>query len=116
MKGGLLRPTVVFEGLADVTFHIGRHGTGAIVVLVVTLAGIDMDEVVLDGTLHSSWHIVIDRREIDGHTDGLVLAEQRTAFTLHLRIVQIDTVGVYPVFGFITGENTVEAVLTKGAD
>ena len=53
---GLLCPTVGFEGLADVTFHIGRHGTGAVVVLVITLAGIDMDEVVLDGTLHRNRH------------------------------------------------------------
>ena len=27
MEGGLLGPAVGFEGLADVTLHIGRHGT-----------------------------------------------------------------------------------------
>ena len=32
MEGGLLRPAVGFEGLTDVTLHIGRHGTRVIVV------------------------------------------------------------------------------------
>ena len=91
---GFMRPAIVLEGLADVTLHIGRHGTGAVVVLVITLAGIDMDEVVLDGTLHPSWHVVIDGGESDGHTDGVVFGKQRTALTLHLGIVQVDTIGV----------------------
>ena len=91
---GGLGPTIVLEGLADVTLHIGRHGTGAVVVFVIPLAGIDMDKVVLDGTLHPSWHVVIDGGESDGHTDGFVFGIQRTALTLHLGIVQVDTIGV----------------------
>ena len=91
---GGLGPTVGFEGLADVTLHIGRHGTGAVVVLVIPLAGIDMDKVVLDGTLHPSWHVVIDGGEADGHADRFVFGKQRTALTLHLGIVQVDTIGV----------------------
>ena len=75
---GLLCPAVVFESLADVAFHIGRHGTGAIVVFVVTFAGIDMDEVVLDSTLHTARHIIIDSGDTNRHADGLVLAKQRT--------------------------------------
>ena len=113
---GLLCPAVVFESLADVAFHIRRHGTGAIVVLVITLAGIDMDEVVLDGTLHTARHIIIDSGDTNRHADGLVLAEQRTILTLHLWVVQVDTVGIYPVFRFVTGKDTMETVLTKGAD
>ena len=34
---GFLGPAVSFEGLADVTLHIGCHGTGAVVVLVIPL-------------------------------------------------------------------------------
>ena len=113
---GFLRPAIVLEGLADVTLHIGRHGTGAVVVLVITLAGIDMDEVVLDGTLHPSWHVVIDGGEADGHADRFVFGKQRTALTLHLGIVQVDTVGVKSVLGLVTGEQAVKAMLTKGAD
>ena len=116
MESGLLRPTVGFEGLADVTLYIGRHGTRTIVVFIVALAGIDMDEVILDGTLHPARHVVIDGKKSDGHADRLILAEQRTTFTLHLRIVQVDTVGINSVFGLVTNKNTVEAVLTKGAD
>ena len=79
-KLGFLGPAVVLDDLADVTLHIGRHGPGAVVVLVVTLAGIDMDEMVLDGTLNTTWHIIIDGGEADGHADGVVFGKQRTAF------------------------------------
>lgn len=109
-------PAVVLDDLADVTLHIGRHGTDAVVVLVVALAGIDMDEMVLDGTLHPSRHVVINGGESDGHADGFVFGKQRTALTLHLGIVQVDTVGVKSVLGFVTGEQAVKAMLTKGAD
>ena len=115
-EDGFLRPTVVFEGLANVALHIWRHRTGAVVIFVVAFAGIDMDEVVLDGALHPARHVIIDSRETDGHTDGFVFAEQGTILTLHLRIVQINTVGIDPVFWFITGENTMETVLTKRTD
>ena len=116
VEGGFLRPAVGFEGLTDITLHIWRHGTGAVVVLVIAFAGIDMDEVVLDGTLHTARHVIIDSEEPDGHADGFILAEQRTIFTLHLRIVQVDTICINSVFGFVTGKNTMEAVFTKGAD
>ena len=75
-----------------------------------------MDEMVLDGTLNTTWHIIIDSRKADGHTDRFVFGKQRTALTLHLGIVQVDTVGVKSVFGFVTGEQAVKAMLTKGAD
>ena len=75
-----------------------------------------MDEMVLDGTLNTTWHIIIDSRKADGHTDRFVFGKQRTALTLHLGIVQVDTVGVKSVFGLVTGEQAVKAMLTKGAD
>ena len=75
-----------------------------------------MDEMVLDGTLNTTWHIIIDSRKADGHTDRFVFGKQRTALTLHLGIVQVDTVGVKSVFGHVTGEQAVKAMLTKGAD
>ena len=93
-EGGLLRPTIAFEGLANVAFHIRCHRTSAVVIFVVAFAGIDMDEVVLDGALHPSRHIVIHGRKANRHANGLVLAEQRTTFTLHLWIIQVDTVGI----------------------
>ena len=116
MEGRLLGPAVVFDGLADVAFYIGCHGAGAVVVFVVTLARIDMDEVVLDGTLNTTWHIIIDGGETDGHADRFVFGKQRTALTLHLGIVQVDTVGVKSILRFITGEQAVKTMLTKGTD
>ena len=74
-KLGLLGPAVVFDGLTDVALDIRCHGAGAVVVLVVTFAGINMDEMVLDGTLDTTRHIVVDGGEADRHTDGLILAE-----------------------------------------
>lgn len=73
-------------------------------VLVVALAGVDINKVVLDGTLHTAWHIVIDRRQLDRHADDLVFAKQGTTFTLHLRIAEIDTGDIETVLGLVTGE------------
>lgn len=115
-KLGFLGPAVVLDDLADVTLYIGRHGTGAVVIFVIALTGIDMDEVILDVTLNPTRHIVIDGGESDRHADRLIFAKQRTAFTLHLGIVQVDTVGVKSVLGFVTGEQAVQAMLTKGVD
>lgn len=74
-EGGFLRPTVVFEGLANVALHIWRHRTGAVVIFVVAFAGINVNEMVFNSTFHPSWHIVIDCGETDGHADGLVFGE-----------------------------------------
>ena len=93
-EGGFLCPTIIFEGLANVALHIRRHRTGAVVIFVVAFAGINMDEVVLDGTLHPSWHVVIDSREANGHANGLVFTKQWATFTLHLWIIQVDTIGI----------------------
>ena len=93
-EGGFLCPTIIFEGLANVALHIRRHRTGAVVIFVVAFAGINMDEVVLDGTFHPSWHVVIDSREANGHANGLVFTKQWATFTLHLWIIQVDTVGI----------------------
>ena len=93
-EGGFLRPTVVFEGLANVALHIWRHRTDAVMVFVIAFAGIDVNEMVLDGALHPSWHIVIDRREANGHANGLVFTKQWATFTLHLWIIQVDTIGI----------------------
>ena len=60
-------------------------------VLVIALAGVDNNQVVLDGALHTAWHVVIDSRQFDGHADDLVFAKQGTALTLHLRIAEVDT-------------------------
>ena len=93
-EGGFLCPTIIFESLTNVALHIRRHRTGAVVIFVVAFAGINMDEVVLDGTFHPSWHVVIDSREANGHANGLVFTKQWATFTLHLWIIQVDTIGI----------------------
>ena len=47
-------PAVVAEGLADIALDIGSEGAGTVVILVVAFAGVDIDEVVLDGTFHTA--------------------------------------------------------------
>ena len=113
MEGGLLGPAVVFEGLADVALHIGREGTSAVVVFIVALAGIDMNKVVLDGALDAAWHVVIHGGESEGHADGLVIAEPRTTFALHLRISKVDALHEHSVLWRISTEDTMKTVFAK---
>ena len=82
-------------------------------VFVIALTGIDMNKVVLDSALDAAWHVVIDGGESDGHADGLIIAKPRTTFTLHLRIVKVDTLNEHPVLRGINTKNTVKTVLTK---
>ena len=104
VESRFLCPTVGFEGLADVTLHIGRHRTRTVVVLVIALAGIDIYEVVLDGALYSSRHIVIHGRKANRHANWLILTEQRTTLTLHLWVAEVNTEDIQAILGFITGE------------
>jgi hypothetical protein len=103
-ESGFLCPTVVFQSLTDIAFYVRGERAGAVVVFVVALAGVDINQVVLDGTLHTAWHVVIDRRQFDRHADDLVFAEQGTAFTLHLRIAKVDAGDIEALLGFVTGE------------
>lgn len=112
-EGGGLRPAVVVEGAADVGLNLGWEGTGAVVVLVVALAGIDADEMAFDGLLDAAGHVVIDGGEADGHADGLVPAEEGAVGTLHLRAVEVDAVDKQAVGGHIAGEDAVQAVLAQ---
>ena len=114
-KIGFLSPAEVFDGQTDVALNIGRHWTGAIVILVVAFAGVDIDEVVLDGTLYTTGHIVIDRGESDWQTNGLIMTVLWTIFSLHLGVKQVDTGDIDSILGFITGKNAMEAMLTKRA-
>ena len=82
-------------------------------VFVVTLAGIDMNKVVLDGALDAAWHVVIHGGESEGHADGLVIAEPRTTFALHLRISKVDALHEHSVLWRISTEDTMKTVLTK---
>ena len=82
-------------------------------VFVVALAGVDMNKVVLDSALDAAWHVVIHGGESDGHTDGLVIAEPRTTFTLHLRIVKVDALNEHSVLRRISTEDTMKTVFTK---
>ena len=112
-EGGLLVPAVVLEGLTDVALDIGREGTSAVVVFVIALTGIDMNKVVLDGALDAAWHVVIHGGESEGHADGLVIAEPRTTFALHLRISKVDALHEHSVLRRISTENTMKTVFPK---
>ena len=103
----LFCPAVPLEGLSDVAFNIRCEGTGAVVVFVVALAGVDVDEMVLDGPLNTSRHVVVDGGEACRHAYRLVVAEQRTVGTLHLGIVEVDAVDVNPVIRRVTAEDAV---------
>ncbi len=109
---GLFGPAVSLDGVADVLFHVGSHGTGAIMVFVVAFTGVDVDEMVLDGALDAAWHVIIDGGESDGHADRLVLAEHGTIRTLHRGVVEIDAKDVNPVIWRIFAENAVQAMFT----
>ena len=60
IEDGLGFPAVGLDGFADDLLYVGGDGAGAVVVLIVSLTGIDVDEVILDGTLDAAWHIIID--------------------------------------------------------
>ena len=115
-EGGLLKPAAFLEGLEHVALDVGSQRAGTVVILVATLAGIDIDEMVLDGTLQTAWHIVIDSGEAVGHANGFVLAKQWTVFALHLGVTEVDAGGVEPFRWFVVAENAVEAVHTQRAD
>ena len=114
-KTGFACPAIRLEGLSDITLDVGSEGTGAVVVFVIAFAGVDVDEVVLDGFLYAGRHVVIDSVEADRHTDGLIIAVHRTVVTLHLRIVEVDAVGESAVFRNIGGKDATETVLAKRA-
>ena len=112
-KLGLLGPAVVYDGLTDVALDVGRQWAGAVVVLIVTLAGIDVNKMVLDGAFDTSRHVVVDGRETDGHADWLILGKLRTVLPLHLGIEQVHTGDIDTILGFVTGKNATETMLTK---
>ena len=112
---GLFCPAVVLEGLADVVLDVGSERAGAVVVLVVALAGVDVDEVVFDSTLDASRHVVIDGGKAGGYADRIILAELGAVGALRLGTVEVDAEDVKPVGWCVTGKNAVEAMLTKRA-
>lgn len=111
---GFLSPAVTLEGLADVGLDIGGEGTGAVVVLVIAFAGIDGDEVVLDGTFHATRHVVVSAGETVGHADWGIVAVFRTVVALHLGIGEVDAGDTTLVLGDISAEDVAEAMVAKG--
>lgn len=111
---GFLIPAVAFEGLADVGLYIGSEGTGAVVVLVVTFAGIDGDEVVLDGTLDATRHVVVSVGETVGHADWGVVAVFRAVVALHLGIGEVDAGDTTLILSDISAEDVAETMVAKG--
>ena len=82
-------------------------------VLVIALTGVDVDEMLLDASFDAGRHIIIDGREPDRHTDGLIVAIHRTAVMLHLGIVEVDAMREGPVRWDIVGKDAAETVLAK---
>lgn len=72
VKGGLLLPAEVVEGLADELFYVRSDGTTAVVIFVVKFPVGKVDEVILDGTLQTAWHVVVHPLEAEGHADWFV--------------------------------------------
>lgn len=69
VEDGVLRPAEGEEGLADELFYVGSDGTTAVVIFVVKFPVGKVDEVILDGTLQTAWHVVVHPLEAEGHTD-----------------------------------------------
>ena len=108
----LLGDAVGLQELADVRFYIGGDRTGAVAVAVIARAGKMTDEVGLDDTLLSAWHVVVEPRETDGHPAGLVIAVGGTLLRLHQRIVEVDAVCGETVLWHVMAEDRTETVLT----
>ena len=69
VEDGVLLPAKVVEGLADELFYIRSDGTTAVVIFVVKFPVGKVDEVILDGTLQTAWHVVVHPLEAEGHAD-----------------------------------------------
>ena len=112
-EAGLLGPAGIDHDLADVALNVGCQGTGAVVVLVVALAGIDGNEVVLDAPFYATWHVVVDGAETDRHAYGFVVTVHGTVGLLHLWVVEVDGLYEDTVLGCIAGEDAAQAVLPQ---
>ena len=109
----LLGDAVGLQELADVRFDIGGDRTGAVAVAVIARAGKMTDEVGLDDTLLSAWHVVVEPRETDGHPAGLVIAVGGTLLRLHQRIVEVDAVCGETVLWHVMAEGRTHLQLTR---
>ena len=112
-KTGLLSPSGIDHDLADVLLYVGRQGTGTVMVFVVTFAGIDGDEVMLNASLNTTWHVVVDGGETTGHTYRFVVTVLGTVRTLHFWIIEVNGMHEEAVLGRIAGEEAAQAVLTQ---
>lgn len=108
-----LGDAVGLQELADVRFDIGGDRTGAVAVAVIARAGKMTDEVGLDDTLLSAWHVVVEPRETDGHPAGLVIAVGGTLLRLHQRIVEVDAVCGETVLWHVMAEGRTHLQLTR---
>lgn len=70
-------PAGLLADAADDGEVVGGDGTFAVMIFVVGGAAVVGDEVVFDEALHMVGHVVIETGlHADGHSDGLVVAEQ----------------------------------------
>lgn len=72
VEGGLLLPAEGEKSLADELLDVGGDGAAATVIVVIAPARKEVDEVVLDGTLQTAWHVEVHLFETEGHADWLV--------------------------------------------
>ena len=67
-------PAVAEDGLTDVLFVVGWHGTVAAVVFVVALTVEMVNEMLLQRMSNALGHVVVYLCDAEGHADGLVVA------------------------------------------
>lgn len=115
IEDGLGFPAVGLDGFADDFLYVGGDGAGAVVVLIVALAGEGADEAAFDFFRRMAGHVIIGVGKADGHAAGLVVAVVGTAIALHLRIREVHTVYDEPLLGDIVFQDVAKAVLTEGA-
>ena len=80
-------PAVAEDGLTDVLFVVGWHGTVAAVVFVVALTVEMVDEMLLQRMSNALGHVVVYLCDTEGHADGLVVAVHGACFGLHRRVI-----------------------------
>ena len=115
VEDGLGFPAVGLDGFADELLYVGGDGPGAVVVLVVALAGEGVDEAVLDVFRRMAGHVVIGAGKADGHAAELVVAVVGTALALHLRIREVHTIDDELALRDIVFQDVAKAMLAEGA-
>jgi len=108
-------PSETEGGLTDVLLVLGGQGLACAVVVVIDAAVEVVDEVMLERTLQTAWHVVVHIGEAEGHTYGLVAAVHGTGLGLGLRVAEADDGSHKRCLGRHVPGHPSQAVLSQGA-